>query len=289
MNAKKASDIKVSALQCAAGAVTDHNAELSSHLKRGLAIFTETPPISERLRCETNGAHKYIEDFATALKALPRGCAPVKRTLRNVRESCKELIRSLKETERLFPDSVPEADRRAFLDCIELVASEELGFYNLVTGESGAEPDCPHFAYCRRINNSVNSIKKQFTHLNIAIQHIERDLRIKASSAEPKAAGFMPGDRRMLRQIHRASVFSEMPGDAQIAGDVRRRQVIYGVKLYRPPTKYDKGFSSYRAAEKAILAPQFREADGAYSLAEKNALAKAIVREHRFPKADSGT
>ena len=200
MNAKKASDIKVSALQCAAGAVTDHNAELSSHLKRGLAIFTETPPISERLRCETNGAHKYIEDFATALKALPRGCAPVKRTLRNVRESCKELIRSLKETERLFPDSVPEADRRAFLDSIAFVASEELSFYNLVTGESGAEPDYPQVLYCRRINNSVNSIKKQFTQLNIAIQHIERDLQMKSPPAEAgtEAQG-SPASRRKSR------------------------------------------------------------------------------------------
>ena len=178
---------KVSALQCAAGAVTDHNAELSSHLRRGIAIFTESPPISERLRCEANGAHKYIEDFATALKALPRGCAPVKRTMRRMRESCRELILDLKATERLLPDSVPEADRRAFLDSIELAASEELSFHNLVTGESGAEPDCPHFAYCRRINNSVNSIKKRFTQLNIAIQHIERDLRMKAPPAEAKA------------------------------------------------------------------------------------------------------
>ena len=49
-------------------------------------------------------------------------------------------------------------------------------------------------------------------------------------------------------------------------------------------------FSSWGdAAEKAILAPQFREADGAYSLAEKKTLAQAIVRAHRFPKADFAT
>ena len=93
----------------------------------------------------------------------------------------------------------------------------------------------------------------------------------------------------MLRQIHRASVFGEMPADAQVAGDVRRQQVLYGVSLYRPPTKYDKGFSSYRAADKAITAPQFRDVEGAYSLAEKCSLAKAIVREYNSPKTDSGT
>ena len=178
---------KVAALRSAARAVMSQNAELSAHLKRGVPIFTETPPISERLKCETNGAHKYIEDLATALKALARGAASVKRTMKKLRESCRELILNLKETEKLLPDSVPEADRRAFLDCIELVATEEVGFYNLVTGESGAEPDCPHELYCKRINNSVSSIKKKFTQLNIAIQHIERDLRIKSPPGPPAA------------------------------------------------------------------------------------------------------
>ena len=40
---------KVAALRSAACAVTAHNAELAAHFKRGVAIFTETPPISERL------------------------------------------------------------------------------------------------------------------------------------------------------------------------------------------------------------------------------------------------
>ena len=179
---------KVAALRSAASAVMAHNAELSAHFKRGVAIFTECPPISERLKCETNGAHKYIEDFATALKALARGCAPVKRTMKKLRESCRELILKLKETEKLLPDSVPEADRRAFLDGIELAENEEVGFYNLVTGESGAKPDFPHELYCQRIDNSVNSIKKKLTALNIAIQHIERDMRRKAPAADPPPA-----------------------------------------------------------------------------------------------------
>jgi len=176
---------KVAALRSAARAVTAHNAELAAHFKRGVAIFTETPPISERLKCETNGAHRYIEDFATALKALARGCAPVKRTMKELRESCRDLILKLKETEKLLPDSVSEADRRAFLDGIELAETEEVSFYNLVTGESGAEPDCPHELYCQRIDNSVNSLKKKLTRLNIAIQHIERDLRQPAAANPP--------------------------------------------------------------------------------------------------------
>lgn len=94
---------------------------------------------------------------------------------------------------------------------------------------------------------------------------------------------------KMLHQIHRATVYGETPTDAQIAGDVRRQQVLYGADLYRPTSKHVKGVSSYAAAEKAILAPQFKGIEGAYSLAEKNTLARAIAREYKSPKDDFAT
>ena len=103
------------------------------------------------------------------------------------------------------------------------------------------------------------------------------------------ADGFAAEDRRMLRQIYRAAVFGETPTDAQAAGDVRRRQVLYGTSLYSPPTKYDRGVSSYRAATMAINAPQFLGVKGAYSLSEKDSLARAIRREHDHPSQVFGT
>ena len=176
---------RATALKAAARAVMSHNDELAAHLERGVAIFTESPPISERLKCETNGAHKYIEDFATALKAFQRGCGTVQLVMADVKVSCIDLVLALKETERLLPASVTEADRRAFLDGCEMVINEETIFANLVSGVSGTSPDCPHGVYCRRIDNSVNSIKKHLTELNIAIQHIERDLRSPANPPPP--------------------------------------------------------------------------------------------------------
>ena len=80
-----------------------------------------------------------------------------------------------------------------------------------------------------------------------------------------------------------------MPTDAQIAGDMRRQQVLYGIRLYKPSSKHVKGFSSYRAAEKAIRAPQFRNVEGAYTLAERNSLARAIRREWTSPRGNFGT
>lgn len=277
----KTSSSDIAALKSAADAVMAHNAELTAHIKSGVGIFSKAPPLSELLKCETNGAHKYIEDFATALKALPRGCACVKRVMKRMLTSCKGLIDALRKVEGLLPDSVPEADRRAFLDGVEFVAAEEAGFYNLATGESGAPPDCYCHTYCFLIDRHIRRIKTKFTNLNIAVQHIERDLR--APRPAPKDAGFKSEDRRMLRQIRRATVLGKVTPDAELAGDVRRQQVLYGAKLYRKPTKYDKDRSSYRAAEMAIRAPQFKGVEGAYSIKQKNTLARAIRREYNSP------
>ena len=53
------------------------------------------------------------------------------------------------------------------------------------------------------------------------------------------------------------------------------------MKFYRPSSRHVKGFSSGRAALKAISAPQFKGAPGAYVFSEQAALAKAIIREYR--------
>ena len=77
-----------------------------------------------------------------------------------------------------------------------------------------------------------------------------------------------------------------MPTDAQIAGDVRRNQVLRGVKFYKPRLK---GYSSFDAAEKAINDPQFKDVEGAYAICEREALARAILREYKSPRDDSAT
>ena len=87
----------------------------------------------------------------------------------------------------------------------------------------------------------------------------------------------------MLRQIRRASVLGEAPTDAQIVGGVRRQQVLYAVKFYKPGSKHIEGFSAPKAAEKAINHPSFKGVEGAYSSNQKAALVKAILREYHKP------
>ena len=93
--------------------------------------------------------------------------------------------------------------------------------------------------------------------------------------------GFTAADREMLEQIYRASVYGETPTYAQRAGDVRRRQIAYGVTLYKPSSRYVKGVSSYVAARQVVR--QFEDAEDAYSSDEIASLAKAIRREYQKP------
>ena len=99
--------------------------------------------------------------------------------------------------------------------------------------------------------------------------------------------GFTEADRAMLRKVYRAAVFGEMPTDAQIAGDVRRRQAIYGASLYKPSSKHVKGVSFAAAAKRAILAQEFKGVDGAYTMSERKNLARAIERVYyKKPSCD---
>ena len=111
---------------------------------------------------------------------------------------------------------------------------------------------------------------------HVASQGVRVEDTIRAASA--KKEGFTPEDRRRLCRIEQASVYSKTPTEAQHSSNVRRQQVKYGAELYRPSTRFKKGFSFVQAAKAAINSPDFRDAEGAYSLSEKKTLAQAIRR-----------
>ena len=62
---------------------------------------------------------------------------------------------------------------------------------------------------------------------------------------------------KKIDRIHDASVLGKEPSGSSLAGDVRREQVAYGVKLYKP----------------GIV--------GAYTLPEAKALSRAIQRAYK--------
>ena len=168
----------------------------------------------------------------------------------------------------------------------------EEAFVNFIEGVSGGEPSMSRRAYSIRIDKFVRDIKASFRSLGHSVVKFECELTQFRFLQKPKlnaytnhspekcsTACFTQHDRVILNQIHKASVFGEMPTDSQVAGNIRRQQIIYGVKLYRPSSGKSKGFSSLKAADCAISAPQFKDAQGAYKATERQTLAKEIRRK----------
>ena len=94
---------------------------------------------------------------------------------------------------------------------------------------------------------------------------------------------------KKIDKTYDAAVFGRIPTYAQIAGYVRRQQVLRGVELYKPRSKQSKGTSAREAAIMAINDPQFKDVEGAYAICEREALARAILREYKSPRDDSAT
>ena len=94
---------------------------------------------------------------------------------------------------------------------------------------------------------------------------------------------------KKIDRIHDASVLGKEPSGSSLAGDVRREQVAYGVTIYRPQSRHDKGVSFMRAAKMAINNPQFKDIDGAYTLPEAKTLSRAIERAYKRKRFDFAT
>jgi len=99
--------------------------------------------------------------------------------------------------------------------------------------------------------------------------------------------GFGDRDRKMLQETRDAACYGKMPSDKRRAGDVRHNQVVFGADLYRPSSKFAKGFSFRKAAAAAINDPQFKNSYGAYKMSEVSSLARAIARECKAQKPKS--
>ena len=246
----------------------------------------KTPPRESRasriLDCEKNDAHRLLEELATAAKAKPRG---------SLGAAPDTLIAECRDFLAFLESNLPSPDCAA---AISDICQIEEAFVNFIKGVSGGDPSMSRRAYSLRIDKFVRDMKAAFRSLGHSIVKFECELTQFRFLQKPKldahmvdspqkcgADCFTQHDRVILNQIHKASVFGEMPTDSQVAGNIRRQQVIYGVKLYRPSSGKSKGFSSLKAADRAICAPQFKDAPGAYSAKERRSLAKSIIREYK--------
>ena len=257
-------------------AIVESHAMLYGQLMEVLPAYkgeAELPPrekrVSRILDCETNNAHLLLENLATAAKAVPRGSLGADPDI---------LIAECRSFLEFLEDKLPCPECAA---AINDTCQIEEAFVNFIKGISGGDPGMTRRQYTKRIDKFLRDIKASFRNLGHSIVKLECTLGQFhiSQKAELPPDGFTGHDRSMLRQIHKAAVFGETPTDSQVAGNIRQQQVIYGVKLYRPSSGKSKGFSSLKAADRAISAPQFKDAPGAYKATERQTLAKEIRRK----------
>lgn len=113
-------------------------------------------------------------------------------------------------------------------------------------------------------------------------------------SPPPSTGSFRKSDRKMLFKVYKRVVLEEAPDDAQRAGDIRQRQILHGLRLYKPSSMHKKGVSFREAAKRTISDQKFKGKggkliSGAYTLNEIDTLAQAIRRAYNAEEADSAT
>ena len=128
----------------------------------------QLPPREERisriLDCEGNGAHVLIENFATAIKAVPRGDLESYPDL--FLAECTDFLNYLE-------DNLHSSEcAQAIWDIRQL----EERFSNFIKGISGADSNISPQEYSHRIDKFVSDLKALFSALGHAIIKLEYEL-----------------------------------------------------------------------------------------------------------------
>ena len=125
----------------------------------------EMPPrekrISRILDCETNDAHRLLENLATAAKAVPRGSLGAEPDI--LIAECRSFLEFL-ESNLPCPECAA-----AINDTCQI----EEAFVNFIKGISGGDPGMARRQYSRRIDKFVRDIKTSFRTLGHSIVKLE--------------------------------------------------------------------------------------------------------------------
>ena len=128
----------------------------------------ELPPrekrVSRILDCETNDAHRLLENLATAAKAVPRGSLGTEPDI--LIAECRSFLEFL-ENSLPCPECAAE---------ISDTCQTEEAFVNFIKGISGGDPGMTRRQYTKRIDKFVRDIKASFRTLGHSIVKLECSL-----------------------------------------------------------------------------------------------------------------
>ena len=149
-------------------AIVESHTRLYGLLMEALPAYrgeAEMPPrerrISRILDCETNDAHRLLENLATAAKAVPRGSLGAEPDI--LIAECRSFLEFL-ESNLPCPECAA-----AINDTCQI----EEAFVNFIKGISGGDPGMTRRQYSRRIDKFVRDIKTSFRTLGRATVKLE--------------------------------------------------------------------------------------------------------------------
>ncbi len=91
-------------------------------------------------------------------------------------------------------------------------------------------------------------------------------------------------NQKKLDSIHDVVVGGKEPNSALLSDEVKRQQVLCGIRLYEPSKEYSKGTSFKKAARRVLNDSPLARKPGGYSPNQIDALARAIAREYKNPR-----
>ena len=152
-------------------AIVESHTRLYGLLMEALPAYkgeAELPPrekrVSRILDCETNDAHRLLENLATAAKAVPRGSLGAEPDI--LIAECRSFLEFL-ENSLLCPECAA-----AISDTCQI----EEAFVNFIKGISGGDPGMTRRQYTKRIDKFVRDIKASFRTLGHSIVKLECSL-----------------------------------------------------------------------------------------------------------------
>lgn len=215
----------VCALRDAIAAIIRHNRRLTPVIRAGVS----TPGLTRQLKCECNGAHKYIEDMVTAVKSLPRGAPEAQVPLMDLKASSTALLQDL-ETLAQESGAPPELKRPLKHAVYDAMTVEER-FHNFTIGVSGASPNIAHDEYCLRLDLFVRDLKKTFDEINKALSDVEDEMSARTRSPKSPAPATKADLHTAVKTILRGEdVNAAKPGPRLSAAKQRQ---IETAKTYR--------------------------------------------------------
>lgn len=167
--------------------------------------------LSRLLDCEANGAHKLLEDFATAAKKIPRGEFPDD-WLDELLASCNDLTIALVEL---------LADSHGCQTAIYTVQRTEERLVNYLKGVSGAGEPPTREKYVEHINELLGELKECFAQLGLALVSFEFALEHPVPTEAPPYVAPRRKPRGSIRETDSA-VLKRREDTQRVIVEIRR-------------------------------------------------------------------